>query len=208
MLLFVTPYRLYLMRFAEKKRLQALKSSSVKIKGNDVVASWKIMVGLPLAIVLFNVLHVVFYIFFSGRFVSGIFHRIILSSAFNFVFFWYIVMCIQMLNGIKTHFRVVTVRFFYVLYRNRIARVRSKRTELKKQVKNIMDKYSKLYEQSLYTRKSAVFSGDSSLTKSPPKKKTNTIKKLTTSVLGTPALRIEDEVLSDIFGSLVEIIGN
>lgn len=45
-MLYLLPFRMFLQNFAENKRKEALKKSKVKIRANDVVASWKMLLGL------------------------------------------------------------------------------------------------------------------------------------------------------------------
>jgi len=47
-LIYIWPFKIYVEFKAEKMREDALAKSSVKVKANDVVASWKTMIGLGL----------------------------------------------------------------------------------------------------------------------------------------------------------------
>lgn len=145
------------MKFAEKKRQEALKKSSVKIKGNDVVASWKILIGVFLCPVVHHLTCWVFFFFGSQRFSNSLFGRFQASCVFGFSLAAYLLFCVQQLNGVKTHFRLIVVRAWSVLYKNRIAKIRKDRKSLKRQVKELMDKFSTLNETALpYKRRSVV----------------------------------------------------
>lgn len=194
--IYISPIRWYLMRFAEKKRKEALKKSSVKILGNDVVASWKILIGVFITPLVVNITNLIFFLFFSNRWAAGWMGRLLVTFIFCVLLCCYLVMCVLLLNGIKTHSRVCTVRFWVVLYHNRIAKARTTRKHLKKSVKEIMDKYSKLNEQQLYKRKSIVEHPD----KQPHVDNKNPKKNL--------SKKKQFELDTDeIFGSLVDIIG-
>jgi glycerol-3-phosphate O-acyltransferase / dihydroxyacetone phosphate acyltransferase len=155
--IYIAPIRFYLMKFAEKKRQEALKKSTVKIKGNDVVASWKILVGVFLCPIVVHLTSWVFFFFGADRFAQTVLGRLQVSCLFGIVLALYLLFCVQLLNGVKTHFRLIVVRAWSVLYKNRIAKIRKDRKLLKKQVKELMDKLSTLNESSLpYKRKSLV----------------------------------------------------
>jgi glycerol-3-phosphate O-acyltransferase / dihydroxyacetone phosphate acyltransferase len=150
----MSPVRWYLTNYAENKRRQALKKSTVKIKGNDVVASWKIMIGLFLFPAAINFASFLFFIFRSHVYASTWTGRILVSVLFSFLFTCYLVYCVQLLNGVKTNMRTVVIRFFLVIYRKTIAKLRKTRKDLKRQVKDVMDKYFKLNQHKLIKRKS------------------------------------------------------
>lgn len=154
--LYISPIRLYLMWFAEKKRKEALKKSSVKIKGYDVVASWKILIGVFLTPAVISVTSWIFFFLFSKRYASTLFGRLFSALIFCILLSLYLVFCVQLLNGIKTHMRICVVRAWVILYRNRIKKIRADRKILKKKVKDIMDKYSELNDLKVYKRKSVV----------------------------------------------------
>ncbi len=194
--IYISPIRWYLMRFAEKKRKEALKKSSVKILGNDVVASWKILIGVFITPLVINITNVIFLVFFSGRWAEGFLGRLLATFIFCVVLCSYLVMCVLLLNGINTHSRVCTVRFWVVLYHNRIGRARTTRKHLKKSVKEIMDKYSMINEQQLFKRKSVVdLTGKHHLLDTKHPKKVAPKKK---------SFELDTD---EIFGSLVDIIG-
>lgn len=142
------------MRFAEKKRIEALKKSTVKIKGNDVVASWKILIGVFIIPPIINLTAVIFFLTYSQRFASTFVGRYFASVAFLVLLSLYLTFCVQLLNGVKSNMRLCLIRFFVILYRKTIARLRARRRDLKKQVKVVMDKYSQLNDQALFKRKS------------------------------------------------------
>lgn len=142
------------MRFAEKKRREALAKSSVKIQGNDVVASWKIMIGLFIVPIMIHLTSWIFFIFRSQVYASTLLGRWFASVLFAVCFSAYLVYCVQLLNGVKTNMRIVIIRFFVIIYRKRIANLRKIRKDMKRQVKDVMDKYSKLNDHTLLKRRS------------------------------------------------------
>lgn len=142
------------MWFAEKKRVEALKKSSVKIKGNDVVASWKILVGLFIIPPVLNLTTALFFFTFSHRYASTFMGRYLASCVFCVILCLYLTFCVQLLNGVKSNSRRCRIRAFVILYRKTIARLRAHRKELKRHVKTVMDKYSTMNEQTLFKRKS------------------------------------------------------
>ena len=148
------------MRFAENKRLEALKKSTVKIKGNDVVASWKILIGLFLIPSIINLTCVVFFFTYAGRYASSYIGRYFVTCVFFLVLCLYLTFCVQLLNGVKSNIRICRIRFFVILYRKTIARLRAKRKELKRHVKDVMDKYSVINDHQIHKRKS--FEGNNS----------------------------------------------
>lgn len=155
--IYIAPIRFYLMKYAEKKRQEALKKSSVKIKGNDVVASWKILIGVFLCPVVVHLTCWIFFFFGSHRFSSTLAGRFQASCIFGFGLALYLLFCVQQLNGIKTHFRLLVVRAWSVLYKNRITKIRKDRKVLKRKVKDLMDKLTSLNQPSLvYKRRSFV----------------------------------------------------
>lgn len=156
----MAPIRWYLMRFGEKKRKEALAKSSVKIKGNDVVASWKIMVGLFLVPASVNLISFIFLVFRSQVYASTLIGRLFVSFIFSIIFWAYLVYCVQLLNGVKTNLRIVLIRFFVIIYRNTIAKLLKTRKDLKRQVKDVMDKYSTMNQHSLIKRRSFYANGD------------------------------------------------
>lgn len=152
--IYLAPLRIFLMRYAEQKRIEALKKSTVKIKGNDVVASWKLLIGVFLIPFVIFLTAVLFFFTYSQRLASGFAGRYFVSCIFYWILFGYLTFSVQMLNGVKTNSRICIIRFFVVLYRKTIARLTAKRKELKRSVKDTMDKYSKMHDQTLYKRKS------------------------------------------------------
>lgn len=156
----MAPIRWYLMNYAEKKRVDALKKSSVKVSGNDVVASWKILIGLFLVPSIVNFTAILFFFFRSHVYATTFLGRYGVSMIFCILFSTYLVYCVQMLNGAKTNFRIVAVRLFVILYRNRIAKLRKSRKELKRQVKDVMDKYSELNQHATIKRRSLYVKSD------------------------------------------------
>lgn len=148
------------MKFAEMKRKEALAKSSVKIKGNDVVASWKLLVGVFLVPVIIQFTCLIFFFTYSKRYASTFLGRWLATTIFGWLIAAYLVYCVQLLNGVKTNFRIVMVRFFVILYRRRIQNLRKVRKDLKRQVKDVMDKYSKINDHTLIKRKSMQVSGE------------------------------------------------
>ncbi len=145
------------MWFAEKKRREALKKSSVKIKGNDVVASWKVLIGVFLVPVYINLISFVFFIFMSKRYATTFSGRVFATFIFCWVLSAYLIFAVQLLNGFKTNFRKCIVRFWVILYRNRIKKIRDTRKSLKAMAKAVMDKYSEENEHVFkYKRKSVL----------------------------------------------------
>lgn len=143
------------MWFAEKKRKDALKKSSVKILGNDVVASWKILIGVFLTPAIVAITSWIFFFTLSKRYASTIIGRLFVQLIFVILFSLYLVLCVQLLNGVHRNFRICMVRFFVILYRNRIKALRQQRVDLKKRVKTLMDKHSQQHELvPIYKRKS------------------------------------------------------
>lgn len=182
------------MTFAEKKRLEALKKSSVKIKGNDVVASWKILVGVFLAPAVIFITTIVFHIFVSRKVAFNSLTRILTSLLFFIVLTSYLVMCVQLLNGINTNTRICLVRCWVILYKNKIKKLRADRKELKKKVKETMDLHSQKNQHDvLIKRKSTVQNRKDSNASSRGYQRGLAIK-----------LDIEGE---EIFGTLVDIVG-
>ena len=194
--IYIAPIRWYLMWFAEQKRKEALRKSSIKILGNDVVASWKILVGVFITPLVINITNLIFLIFFSSKWAKGFLGRIFVTSVFCLLLCCYLVMCVLLLNGIKTHSRVCTVRFWVVLYHNRVGKARSNRKHLKKSAKEIMDKYSVINDQTLYKRKSVIEQPGKLNLADPKNPKKNQPKKKT--------FELDTD---EIFGSLVDIIG-
>ena len=142
------------MKFAEQKRIEALKKSTVKIKGNDVVASWKLLIGVFIVPPMINLTSVVFFFTFSKRYASSFIGRYLVSCIFCVFLCLYLTFCVQLLNGVKSNMRLCRIRFFVILYRKTIARLRAKRRELKRHVKDVMDKHSTMNDQALFKRKS------------------------------------------------------
>ena len=79
------------MYFAEKKRKEALKKSTVKIKGNDVVASWKVLIGTFLVPVYVSCINIMFLIFISSRYASSILGRLLVTFIFSVILSLYLV---------------------------------------------------------------------------------------------------------------------
>lgn len=142
------------MWYAEKQRIAALKKSSVKIKGNDVVASWKILIGVFIVPPIINLTTILFYFTYSKRFASSFIGRYLASCVFCLCLCLYLTVCVQLLNGVKTNMRICRIRFFVLIYIKTIARLRKRRKELKRLVKDTMDKYSKMNATTLFKRKS------------------------------------------------------
>lgn len=142
------------MKFAEAKRIEALKKSTVKIKGNDVVASWKLLIGVFIIPPIINLTSIIFFFTFSKRYASSFLGRYFVSCIFCVLLCCYLTACVQLLNGVKSNMRLCRIRFFVILYRKTIARLRAKRKELKRHVKDIMDKHSAINEHTLFKRKS------------------------------------------------------
>ena len=69
-MLYVLPVRYMAVNFAEKMRVESLKKSSVKIKGFDVIASWKIMYSVSVMIPYLFLTCFIYFISFSWRMAS------------------------------------------------------------------------------------------------------------------------------------------
>lgn len=143
------------MWFGEKKRKEALKKSSVKIKGNDVVASWKVLIGVFLVPLYVNLINLIFLIFVSQRYAKTFLGRLFATFVFCWILSLYLIFTVQLLNGFQTNLRKCIVRFWVVLYVNRIKKIREHRASLKILAKSVMDKYSEQNDQAFkYKRKS------------------------------------------------------
>lgn len=161
--LYLLPGLWYLRTSAERKRKEALKNSSVKIKGSDVVASWKILAGLVLFLVYYNVTMLLVFVFYTFRHYSGFVKICVVQCLLNLGVFLYIIMCFQLTNGVNTHFRICMIRCFKYLYWKTIKRVRAERKELKADVKATMDRYSIMTDKSMIIRRNSLKSKDIAL---------------------------------------------
>jgi len=54
-LFYILPFKLYIEKIAESKRREALAKSNVKVRGNDVVASWKTLAGCAISPIYFSI---------------------------------------------------------------------------------------------------------------------------------------------------------
>ena len=142
------------MKYAENKRIEALSKSTVKIKGNDVVASWKIMIGVFIVPPVINLTTILFHFTYAKRFATSFTGRYLVSCLFCLCLCVYLTVCVQLLNGVKTNMRICRIRFFVIIYIKTIARLRKRRKELKRLVKDTMDKYSKMNDKTIFKRKS------------------------------------------------------
>jgi hypothetical protein len=76
---------------SNKKRKLALAKSSVKIRAHDVVASNKILFGVPLVFLASNLTNLYFYFKYSWKLASSIWLRFFLTGCFCFLFNFYII---------------------------------------------------------------------------------------------------------------------
>lgn len=156
---YTLPQRLYLQSVASKSRKQALAKSEVKIKGNDVMASVKILQGIPLVLVVNTIRNLIFFVFFSGRFVNGLAARCLLTVLLSALFDIYIISkdpvfgatsnsnhsaMIQFHNGLNSAFRICRIRIFVIFYRRRIQEIRKQRKELTAKIFDFIAKYNKM----------------------------------------------------------------
>jgi len=70
------PFKFCIEQQAEEMRQKALAKSSVKIKANDVVASWKTFIGFALFPVYYGSAMLVFFYFRSGVYAEGFIKRV------------------------------------------------------------------------------------------------------------------------------------
>lgn len=113
-MLFFLPLQHIILRIAEKKRIQALSKSYVKIKGTDVLATTKIFYGLvavPIFLAIYNVLtFLIFYFKVGLRF--GL--AVEWTSIFAIFFPIYLYIGIVEFDDLKINLRVawLRLRFF------------------------------------------------------------------------------------------------
>jgi hypothetical protein len=90
-LVYTLPQRLYLQHIASKSRKQALAKSEVKIKGNDVMASVKILQGIPLVLIVNTIRNLLFLVFFSKHFAQGFGSRCLATALLSALFDLYVI---------------------------------------------------------------------------------------------------------------------
>jgi len=101
-------------------RQKALAKSSVKIKANDVVASWKTLIGFGLFPIYYGSAMLAFYIFVSGLYAEGFIKRVCVTWVVAFIFFWYLAATIKLSDSLIYHARICTMRVFYVFYKKKV----------------------------------------------------------------------------------------
>jgi glycerol-3-phosphate O-acyltransferase/dihydroxyacetone phosphate acyltransferase len=125
--------------YAERERIKALKGSVVKIKGNDVLATAKIVAFIctyPVYLVLFTFL---FYLSLS-------YYGFSQAAAWYYSFIFYIlypiisIISIRSHDGVRTHYTEFQGRFLSMFYTSQVDLIKQTRRTLKKKVRAVVDK--------------------------------------------------------------------
>lgn len=140
------PLKLYIENIAESKRREALAKSNVKIRGNDVVASWKTLACCALSPVYFAITNLIFYIWYSQRFAGeGFLMRCLVTWVFSVLGFIYLAVIVPLSDKLLFHLRVCSVRLFVVFYKRKVQHLKRMRENLVVQVYLLSDKYGKMF---------------------------------------------------------------
>lgn len=138
------PQRLILIKIGEDNRKKAVASSSVKVKGEDVVASYKFLFGIPVQVFFSTVYNIIYFFYFSHKLFDGLCARLISVPVFCLLFSTYLVYTMNFYNGVNTHIKIIMIRVFAVIYKGRIAALVEWRANLQEEVLNYIEKYDKL----------------------------------------------------------------
>ena len=76
---------------AESNRRKALANSKVKIRGGDVVASFKFLYGIPVSLIIGTLANIVYLFFFSHHFFDSYLARLVSVPFFCLIFSSYLI---------------------------------------------------------------------------------------------------------------------
>jgi len=144
-LVFIWPFKVYIETLAETKRQQALAKSSVKIKANDVVASWKILIGCALFPVYYFIITLVWFIVRSHKYADGYCSRFAWTQFWGALFLIYLAITIKVSDSLLYNLRIISMRTFYVLYKQKVQSLIEIRSILQNQVYELSEKYGNMY---------------------------------------------------------------
>lgn len=136
-LLFMFPIRQILSAEAEKKRKKALSGSYVKVKGTDVMASWKIILSCVLVPLFLFIWQLLYYL--VARFYFHAQRPFYQSVVFLFLFPLYLYMAVYLFDGIERQLKV--------LYAN-VANIVLTKIDKKDRLKELIEQ-SKVLEKQL-----------------------------------------------------------
>ena len=126
--------------YTENERIKALKSSSVKIRANDVRASIKI-----LAYMSTYPMYVIFFTIAFNRLLRW-YYEISRADTYIYSFYFFIlypifsIISIRSHEGVQTHYKNFQGRMLSLFYPGQVALLRSTRRVLKKKVREQVDK--------------------------------------------------------------------
>lgn len=106
-LLFMFPIRILLTKVAEAKRQKALKSSFVKIRGNDVLATWKIFYSFIAIPAMLSIWNTVFFLFCYYYYHNSFWNSMKKTGIFMLVFPFYLYFGVFVYDGIELSFRIL-----------------------------------------------------------------------------------------------------
>lgn len=150
-LLFLLPIRLILSKEAEKKRQKALSSSYVKVRGTDVMTTWKIVLSMVLIPVSLTIWVIGFY--FCSKYAFKSESPFFYTMIFYFIFPVYLYASVYMFDGIERSLNILYARLVNILLtkidkKDRIKELRGQAEAIEKQlVKVIKDNIPKLHEE-------------------------------------------------------------
>jgi glycerol-3-phosphate O-acyltransferase/dihydroxyacetone phosphate acyltransferase len=146
-------------RLAEKERVKALAASSVKIHGNDVLASFKIVYGFgifSLVSVLLGVLVMIYS--YCKRFLDyfeSLVYTVYAVSAFSLFWPFYMYLSLILSDRAMNNFKKLYVRVLSICSPVGLENARSLRQEIKQTVKDLVKKYTPLIFPDMKSKKPA-----------------------------------------------------
>jgi glycerol-3-phosphate O-acyltransferase / dihydroxyacetone phosphate acyltransferase len=148
-IILIWPWRAFTRYVSAKKAKEALRKSDVKIKGNDVLATWKLMTTVTLVPIQHTLYTCLSYYFFGE------------SSAVAFFFFAPFVAIVTVLSTERGRVVYASMRPLYMAlaHPERAVNLAEHRTKLKKQVRELVKDLrwdAELGKNTLYHRRSSI----------------------------------------------------
>jgi len=116
---------------AEKKAAEALKGSTVKIRGRDVIASYKVLIGLVLVPIVYSIYSLIVY-FYTGSILAAI------GTFIALPYFSYATLRVVQEGVVELSF----LKSVYTIKKSklRLGALRKMRADLQVQIRNLVEK--------------------------------------------------------------------
>lgn len=145
-MLFFLPTRFILYHMTEYKRRKALQGSYVKIKGTDVLSTWKVLYGIVLLPMLFGVSNLVFFLILYYRYEQRFWNAFRFTLWFSVLFPLYVYTATLMYDHLYNNGRLLFIRIkYFIMFRKRgvkkMKELGAERVELEKKIIDTINRH-------------------------------------------------------------------